>query len=262
MTALAQQQQAFLAAVCQPKADALPTDLAPHLALNGLTMRGLAAYRSNAHELAFRVLSAAYPVLLQLLDEDNFRAMALRLWHAHPPLRGDMAQWGGALAQFLPSLPGLLDEEPYLADVARVEWALHQAATAADTQPDLSSLSLLASADPASLVLVLCEGVAWIDSRYPVASIVTAHGEGGPSLAEAGQRLRSGLGEAAMVWRHGMKPCVRQALPGEVAFVAALKERRSLLDSLDAAPTLVFDQWLLPAVQSGLLVGAAVLQSN
>ncbi len=218
--------------------------------------RGLAAYRSNAFELAHRALGGAYPVVEQLLGEDNFSALSHALWLRHPPLRGDLAHWGGELPAHIESLPDLREEEPFMADVARVEWLMHVAASARDATLDALSLGLLAEADPADFTLVLCPGTASLASPYPVVSIVSAHVTGQPTLQEAGRRLAAGLHETALVWRHGLAPMVRLALRGEAAFVAALQESRSLADSLEAAPELEFDQWLTPAVQTGLLVGA------
>jgi hypothetical protein len=219
--------------------------------------RGLAAYRSNAFELARRALGGAYPVVEQLLGEDNFRALSHSLWLAHPPRRGDLAHWGGELATHIGSLPDLREQEPFLADVAGVEWLLHVAASARDAALDGASLRLLEQADPSDFTLILCPGAACFASRFPVVSIVNAHLAGQPSLQEAGLRLDAGLRETALVWRQGLVPRLREALRGEAAFVAALQESRSLADSLEAAPELEFDQWLTPAVQTGLMVGAA-----
>lgn len=221
--------------------------------------RGLAAYRSNGHALAQRALAGAYPALARLLGEDNFAALARSLWAAHPPECGDIAQWGGELAAHVEALPGLIAEEPFLGDVARVEWVLHRAATAADARLDVPSLQRLTSQDPADFTLVLCPGSGCVSSAYPVVSIVNAHIAGEPSLAEAGHRLREGHAETAVVWRDGFKPRLREARGGEAAFIAALQAGRSLADSLAAAPGLDFAAWLSDAAQSGLLAGAAAL---
>jgi len=259
VSTLALQQRALLAALRQPRhGDAMPL-LAPWVVPSPLAARGLRAYRSNAHELAVRVLAAAYPVLAQLMDEDNFAPLARSLWQHHPPASGDLAQWGGALAGHIGELPQLA-AEPYLADVARAEWCLHRAATAADVAADMASFALLTQHDAARLRLVPAPGTAAIPSAYPVASIMLAHLHGSPTLDTAGRRLRDGVAETALAWRHGLKPVLREAVPGEAAFVAALKESASLADSLAAAPQLDFQQWLVPAVQGGLVVGVAAIQ--
>ena len=131
--------------------------------------RGLQAYQANGLALAERALTAAYPVVAQLIGGESFDPLAHHFWRQHPPVRGDMAEWGAELADFLEAAPQLADE-PFLGDVARVEWALHRAATAADAVPDLSSFALLA--ESGSATLVLSAGVFVLESRYPVVSLV------------------------------------------------------------------------------------------
>jgi hypothetical protein len=255
---LQEQQQALLRALWLPRHEEAIEAIAPGVR-GPQWQRGLKAYRSNGHALAQRALAGAYPVVAQLLGEENFFALALQLWQRHPPQRGDVAQWGGALAGHIESVTELHAQEPYLADVARVEWLLHCAATAADAAADPASFQLLAERDPACLGLVLSPGTACLASVYPVASIINAHLSGEPTLEEAGRLLRGRVQETALVWRQGFKPRLRQAAPGEAAFVAALQEKRSLADSLAAAPEFNFNDWLVPAVQSGLLLAAVPL---
>ncbi len=250
MSPLARQQQALLKALFGAPQDASKI-IAPHA--HGAWARGLKAYQGNGHALAGRSLRAAYPVLAQLLGEESFAALACALWHARPPRRGDVALWGEALPAFVAASAQLADE-PYLADVARVEWALHRAVGAADAEPALATLALLTAHEPAQLALRLAPGTAVVASAYPVASIALAHLEASPTLEEAGQRLRAGLGEAALVWRQGYQPRLRAALPGEAAFVSALLSGASLVAALDQAGPLDFSRWLSQAVHSGLLL--------
>lgn len=256
--ALQEQQQALLRALWLPGHEEAIEAMAPR-ARGPQWQRGLKAYRSNGHALARRALAGAYPIVAQLLGEENFCALALDLWQRHPPRRGDMAQWGDSLAGHIESVADLHAQEPYLADVARVEWLLHCAATAADATQDPASFQLLAERDPAGLGLVLSPGTACLASGHPVASIINAHLGGAPTLEEAGRRLRGRVQETALVWRQGFKPRLRLAAPGEAGFVGALQEKRSLADSLAAAPEFNFNDWLVPAVQSGLLLAAVPL---
>ncbi len=257
MSALAEQQRAMLRALWQPRPEDALAAIAPHVpdAADPLLLRGLRAYRSNGRELASRALAGAYPVVAQLLGQENFAALAASLWLRHPPGRGDIAQWGAELASHIGMLPDLAAEEPYLADVARLEWALHGAATAADAGRDVASFALLMEQEPAQLRLRLCPGAAGIDSRWPVASIVLAHLHGEPSLEQAGARLRAGTAESALVWRDGLRPRVRLLGPAEAPFVASLLRGGCLGSALHAAPTLDFNAWLAGAVQSGLVLG-------
>lgn len=251
---LASQQQALLSLLLG-RTDALPALLAQHDSSS--TARGLQAYRANAHELAARALQAAYPVVAQLLGEESFADLARAFWHAHPPACGDMARWGARLPAFL-QISEQLAEEAYLCDVARVEWALHQATSATDADAEPATLALMMTHDPSMLFLALAPGAAVIASAYPIASIVTAHLQGEPTLEEAGRRLRAGLAEAALVWRKGFKPCVRQMDGAEAAFVTAVLQGRALEEALQealhGAPAFDFNTWLPNAVQSGLLL--------
>ena len=246
---LASAQAHMLQAIWQPAPD--PT--------HGFHTRGLAAYRSNANELAQRALAAAYPVVLQLLGSENFGALARLCWQRHPPVRGDLAQWGGALAGLIEQLPDLCGQEPYLSGVARCEWALHVAASAADAQMDADSFQLLTNSDPAQLTLVLAPGTTLVASEWPVASIVTAHLLAQPDLHAVAARLRDNVAETALVWRDGQAPRLRAATAGEERFIAALQRGHSLAGALQPARGLDLAAWLAQAFQSRLMVGVRAL---
>ena len=256
MSTLALQQQALLDALFAWPAAEATQDLAAHV--SAPSARGLKVYQANGHALAERALQAAYPVLAQLLGDESLCALARAFWHEQPPLRGDLAQWGDGLARFVASSAQLADE-PYLADVASVEWALHRCANAADQGADPASLALLLHHDPNALQLMLAPGCLVLASDWPVASILGAHRDLVPDFAEVGQRLRGGVAEAALVWRARLQPCVRAARAGEADFVQAVLAGRPLDQALDSAPALDFNAWLPNAVQSGLLLGARLV---
>ncbi len=283
MSPLAARQNALLAALFAGPGDAAlaaQADLARYAHLGtscGQGHRGLQVYQANGHGLAQRALNAVYPVLAQLIGGDSFAALARALWHTHPPERGDLAQWGGHLAAFIQRAEQLADE-PYLPDVARLEWALHQCASAADAKAEPSSWVLLTAQDPAELTLTLAPGCTVLASAWPVTSIWQAHvqmdGSGAPKatgfgtrLEAAGQKLRAQVAETAVVWREQLQARVREAMPGEAAFLRALAGPAAageapnpasicdLSSALNQAPLLDFNAWLPMAVQSGLLLG-------
>ena len=232
-----------------------------------LAHRGLQAYRANAGALAERALMATYPVLAQLMGDESFAPLARYFWQHVPPQRGDVAQWGAGLPDFLDAAPQLANE-PFLGDVARVEWALHAAATAQDAVPDPASFTLLANGDPEQTTLSLSDGVTMLASAYPVVSIMHAHLLGEPSLTQAAARLGAGVAEHALVWRRGFKPEVRLASATEHALVLALQAGLSLDAALTTAcgpeiggdaPAFDFNDWLAQAVHTGLVTGAHLL---
>lgn len=253
MSSLGAQQRALLSALFAWPADHAERDL---MALaEGDCRRGLQAYQANGHDMVERALSAAYPVTAELLGAQSFSALARALWHAQPPCRGDLAQWGGGLCVFVGDSDQLA-EEPYLADVAAVEWALHQATGADDQSADRASFALLLSADPTRLTLRLVPGCCVLASPWPVVSILGAHRDSRPSLDVLRTRLHGRVAETAVVWRAGLQACVREAHTDEAAFLVALQTGRSLSEALDAAPAFDFNAWLPMAVESGLVLGA------
>lgn len=225
------------------------------------TARGLAAYQANGHAMAERSLLSAYPVVAALIGSDNFAGLARDLWHHSPPQRGDLAQWGDALPGFLRHNAQLADV-PYLSDVARAEWALFSAAGVADAAPDPGSFVRLAQEAPEGLALTLAPGTAIIDSPYPVASLIAAHGDETPRLEEAAQRLRDGQGEHALVWRQGLRPRLQGIDPAAAALVQALLAGADLPQALDAAMDTTgpddpfdFSAWLNAAVTDAVVIG-------
>lgn len=259
MTTLARQQQALLDALLAWPTENAMKNIATYAMDSGA--RGIKAYQANGHALARRALCAAYPVVAQILGDESFGDLALALWHAQPPVCGDVARWGDGLAAFVQSSAQLQDE-PYLGDVARAEWALHQCASAPDVAPDLSTLALLTTHDPAQLRLVLAPGCAVVRSVWPVASILTAHLEGSPSFQEVGVQLRALQAQDALVWRAGLRPSIRLAVVGEADALLHLLRGESLARALDGAPGLDFGRWLPQAVQSGLILSVNALETQ
>jgi Putative DNA-binding domain len=140
--------------------------------------RGLLAYRSNATHMAQSSFLAAYPHLTRLMGTDQLQGLAVHFWRTQPPTRGDLAQWGEDLADFLRAIPELMASEPYLADVAQLEWALHAGKTAADPPTD----------DPMPLAV--------IDSAFPIVDLVS-----GKDWTDVHDKV----GQRALVYRQGFK---------------------------------------------------------
>lgn len=225
--------------------------------------RGLQVYQANRAVLAQRTLASTYPVVAQLIGQISFEPLARHFWQRHPPQCGDMGQWGAQLPEFLEALPQLTGE-PFLSDVARLEWALHRAASAADAVLDVPSFALLA--DDAPVSLALSPGVMTLASAYPVVSIINAHLTSQPTLEEAADLLRQGHREFALVWRQAYKPTVRELGIAEYEFINALQKTVTLETALDKAASINaafdFNTWLSQAVQTGLITGAIDLTTS
>jgi hypothetical protein len=229
------------------------------------TAQGLAAYRANAGALAERALRSAYPTIAALVGDESFAALARHFWHRHPPQDGDVGTWGEALPAFIADSLQLADE-PYLADSARLDWALHRASRAADAANghDLESgLAALAQADLSTVHLQLAPGAAVLASRFPIVSIWQAH-QGRLSFDAVRAAFEAARAEHAFVWRDtGFALHVDALSPADAAFTRALLERRSLAIALDAAGAdFAFDRWLVRALGARWLVALSFASST
>jgi len=218
--------------------------------------RALQAYRANAGALAERALAAAFPTVAQLVGEPSFAAMARALWSAAPPQRGDIGTWGQALPAFITAAPQLA-EEPYLADVARLDWAVHRCEQAADRSA-VRGLDRLADDDPAALWLHPAAGLALLHSAHPVASIWQAHRSTAADRYDpVREAFAAGRGEHALVWREGFKAAVLALPEAEASFMQGLLEGATLARALDRAGAgFDFQRWLQRALQRGWLQAA------
>jgi len=249
----AERQRALVGAILAPRADAAT------LALNETgerAERGLAAYRANAEALAERALGAAYGSIHAMLGEEDFAHLAAEFWRACPPQRGDVAEWGAGFADWLQAHTAMV-RWPYLADCARLDFALHRNERAADASFDADSLALLGDREPQHLRLVLMPGTALVSSRWPVVTIHRAHRSGADAdFALARDAIERECAQHALVCREGWRAEVTELGEAEAAWTASLLDGANLASALDRADTgFDFAEWLARAVQQRWLKG-------
>lgn len=256
----ARRQQALLQALqARRPLLAIPPGAVPLPGRQANVLAGLQAYRANAQAIAQRALVAAYPVLAQLLGEEALAALARDLWQAHPPVRGDLAWFGAELPSWLSGIDDFADM-PWLADVARLEWAVHAASGAADAAVAELQLHLLAQADLAQLSVGFAPASDLVVSDWPVLTLWQAHQrpEGSvPDLHGAREALAARRGEAAWVWRRGLRVELAGLDAAEAAFNTALRAGKPLGPALEQTlsrfPVFSFEHWLTRALREGWL---------
>lgn len=202
--------------------------------------RGLVAYRHNLSALARQALAVPFTRVRDALGDDEFAQLAWTFWRAHPPSSGDLGEWGGALAGFLAERAG---EASGLPDLARLDWAIHNAERAADAALDADSLQWLGSTPPDGLWLQLRPGVTLLTQR-------------------AG---------AVLVWRDGWRG-VSQPLPApDAAFMRALLDGANLAAALEFAADVKgpgaetdfdFGAWLQAALRKAWLQAVRSTPTN
>ena len=249
-------QQAFGAALFDPARDGA---LAP--ALKGDPAR-LGIYRGNLKANWVRALSSSYPVLRRLVGDEFFEALARVYGRARPSRDPDLDRFGAGLPDFLDGFAPAADY-PYLPDVARLEWLVHDAHYATDADGD-STAAALAGLDPdafeASRAL-LHPALRLHASPWATAALWRSQQPDGPALpADVGQACR------ALVLRRGWEVVVEDIGAAEHAALACLVDGGTFGMALDAAFALEgeFDvggclrAWL----ESGAIVGIVPGQAS
>lgn len=199
MSALREVQHRFAAALSASSGE---DDALPLLAGDEARNRALLSiYRATSVASVTAALQLAFPVCARLTGGDYFDALARRFRDAEPSRNGDLNRYGSGFARFLDGFEPVR-ALPWLPDVARLEWAVHEASIAADAVP--AGRELFAGLDGdrlASARLRFMPGFALLGSAHAVADIWLAHQEGGPDLAD----IDPALAQHAAVWREGWK---------------------------------------------------------
>jgi uncharacterized protein (UPF0276 family) len=167
-------QQAFATALFEPRS------AAPALArLKGEAgEHRLALYRGNLTSTWDKTLSAAYPVLRQLVGDEFFSALSRAYGMAHPSRDADLNLFGGSFASFLEGFEHVADY-PYLPDMARLEWALHRAHFAADARAlEAAELGALTPEQLEAARFTLAPACCLLSSKWAVAALWQAHQAG------------------------------------------------------------------------------------
>src|SRR5476651_409961 len=136
-----------------------------------------AVYRNNVHGSLINALASAYPVTLQLVGDEFFRAMAGCYVQANPPSSPVISAYGATFSSFIQGFEPAASV-PYLADVARLERLRVRAYHAADAMP-LDQQALIAAlqqqSDLGELRLQLHPSLATLNSAYAVVALWAAH---------------------------------------------------------------------------------------
>lgn len=250
MSTLEYLQRSFAAAVFDAEAE-IPAGLIRKS--GGIPRRRFDVYRNNTYVSLIEVLADRFPVVVRLVGEDFFRAMARDHVERHPPKSPVLLSYGAEFPGFIAGFPPAAGV-PYLADVAALEWAWHEAYHAAEASPLPLEELAKATGNAAGAVLLLHPSLRLVTSPYPVVSIWEWHGAGD----ETAPIKLDGSGEDALVVRPDMNVEIRRLPPGAVPFIRALGQRRSILEAFACAKEEVprFD---LQGNLAGLMGGGAIV---
>jgi hypothetical protein len=152
--------------------------------------QGVGADRLHIYRNTFLVgltkaLSLAFPAVRRLVGADFFEGAAGQFIAAHPPRAAWLDRYGAEFPDFLQHFAPAATLV-YLADVARLEWAVNLALHAADTEPlDLGRLAALAPEHQASVRFVPHPSVSLLRVDHPADDIWRAVLEGNDAALAA-----------------------------------------------------------------------------
>ncbi len=211
----------------------------------------LALYRGNLTAGWDKVLSAAYPVIRQLVGEEFFSALARAFGMAHPSDSPDLNQFGAHFARFLAGFEHVA-AYPYLPDMARLEWALHRAHYAPDA-PALDGAAL-GALDPAAFEQAhfsLHPACTLIASDWAVVPLWFAHQDG------SGVAFPADLAQAScgVVARPALRAVLTELSAAAHGALSALAAGSPMGEALDTAFTIDDDFDMTTSLQQWLALG-------
>lgn len=151
----------------------------------------LNVYRNTFVTGVTKALRLSYPAIHRLVGNDFFEGAARVFIAQHPPCAAYLDEYGADFPQFLRSFQPAAALE-YLADVARLEWAVNRAIHAADIEPlDFKPLEALPPEDQVRVCFVPHPSIALLCADYPV-DVIWRGVLGGDDAALACVDLKAG----------------------------------------------------------------------
>lgn len=188
--------------------------------------RRLQVYRNNSVQSLAAALAAVYPVVARLVGEAYFQGLLRAYLAAHPSRTGHLQPFGAELPAFIETLPSAAGL-PYLADVARLEWAWHEAWHAADSGPlRPDSLAAIPLELQATLCFALQPAARIVVSPWPVLAIWRANQDDADADAPA-ISLDAG-GDSVLAVRRGFEVELHRLDHGEAVWLQVLAAGRPL----------------------------------
>ena len=129
-------------------------------------------YRNNFYISLSEILSDTFPVVLALVGDEFFAQMSKSYIRSQPPTTGSVTHFGQQFPNYINEVPQT-DSLPYLADVARLEWAYAKLGNewpTANTFP-FKKLTTLSESQWAQIVFKLSANTVLLESNFAVLDI-------------------------------------------------------------------------------------------
>jgi hypothetical protein len=223
----------------------------------------LGIYRANLAGAWRRALASSYPVLRRLMGGEGFDGLARAYGRAHPAQDPDLNRFGAGLPDFLEGAMESGGGDPWLPELARLEWLVHAcwyAPDAAETSGG-GPLAGLAGLNPAQFEAsraIAHPSLRLHASSWNTAALWLAHQ---PEAAEAPPQRPQRRPSRALILRARWQVAVREIGAAEHAALARLIAGESFGAAFDAAfdideeaPIAAWlDGWLKDGVVTGIV---------
>jgi hypothetical protein len=190
----------------------------------------LEIYRNNTLISLTEALKANFPVTVRLVDERFFRWVAQDFIRHHPPREPRLALYGAALPAFLAAVPACRTV-PYLAEVARLEWAICQSLQAEQLNPCSPERLSGLGGEAGAARLILQPALQLVPARWPVMEIWMAHQSDPVEISDSIVRQASHV----QVMRHDDRVRLTPLQAGRFAFRRRLARGLCLQAALEWA---------------------------
>lgn len=200
-------------------------------------------YRNHAFATLGASLRGTFPVVCRLVDERFFAYAAHEYLREHPPHSRCLAEYGADFADFLAEFEPC-KSLPYLADVARFEWALNIAASVREAAPlPPQALAGVQINEAAYLAFRLQPSLSYVISPWPIDAIWQANQENEVplvDLASGGARLEIRRAGDVVTWLRLDSAifAFRTALANGLVLAAATAAATLQDSAFDLAPAL------------------------
>ncbi len=219
------------------------------------SLRRFSVYRNNVVVGLTESLRSNFPILARILGEVSFGSLVRIYVAQEPPVSPVLIDYGDGFAAFVEGFQPLA-HLPWLADVARLEWAWLMSYHAAEATPlGAEALGSIPPEAAGSAVFALHPSLQLVRSRFPVHTVWSMNAE----YRELGPVDFAAGGEDILILRPDAEVSVRLLPAGAYEFVSALRDGHPLAEAavtaLAAATTFDLATHVRELILAGAIVG-------
>ncbi len=237
---------------------------------------GFGIYQRSLIANAARALSITFSTVHSYVGNAEFTKLVRAYLYVYPKTQYDWGEYGDKFATFISTQP--VSHAMILAEIAKLDFACHQAERSADIVNDIETLSLLSSEDPYHLHFQFNAGLTLLSSHLPIDIIkqlvsqrvtedkITNVNDISNILHEVSNTYEQSNENKApyyfVIWRPDMQANYEQITQGEFVWLSVLKNRKdkvqiSIGEALDRITDETFSlvDWLPNAISNRLICG-------